>query len=182
MGSWRPLAILRELGGEPTLTEETLPHSGEVGGGTFANGRRCEREAENCCVRQLILTGVVVTALGGYTATSGLVTSGLAQGMKIPGETATQSNIVKPAPLEATDERIAALRIPPGLKLEKFADGLKSPRVIVVGAGGNIYVSSRDQGTISLLQSGMARSIRHERCSQSPTSMEWRSKTEGCST
>ena len=72
--------------------------------------------------------------------------------MKIPGETATQSNIVKPAPLEATDERIAALRIPPGLKLEKFADGLKSPRVIVVGAGGNIYVSSRDQGTISLLQ------------------------------
>jgi glucose/arabinose dehydrogenase len=103
-------------------------------------------------VRQLILTGVVVTAFGGYTATSGLVTSGLAQGMKIPGETATQSNIVKPAPIEATDERIAALRIPPGLKLEKFADGLKSPRVIVVGAGGDIYVSSRDQGTISLLQ------------------------------
>jgi glucose/arabinose dehydrogenase len=98
-------------------------------------------------VRQLILTGVVVTALGGY-----MVTSGLAQGMKIPGETATQSNIVKPAPLEATAERIAALRIPPGLKLEKFVDGLKSPRVIVVGAAGNIYVSSRDQGTISLLQ------------------------------
>jgi glucose/arabinose dehydrogenase len=98
-------------------------------------------------VRQLILTGIVMTALGGYT-----VTSGLAQGMKIPGETATQSNIVKPAPLEATDERIAALRIAPGLKLEKFADGLKSPRVIVVGAGGNVYVSSRDQGTISLLQ------------------------------
>ena len=42
-------------------------------------------------MRQLILTGIVVTALGGYT-----VTSGLAQGMKIPGETATQSNIVKP--------------------------------------------------------------------------------------
>ena len=34
-------------------------------------------------MRQLILTGVVVTALGGYTATSGLVTSGLAQGMKV---------------------------------------------------------------------------------------------------
>ena len=109
-------------------------------------------KAENCCVRQLILTGVVVTALGGYTVTSGLVTSGLAQGMKIPGETATQSNIVKPAPLEATDERIATLRIPPGLQLEKFAEGLKSPRVIVVGADGNIYVSSRDEGTISLLK------------------------------
>src|SRR5882757_2668363 len=63
-----------------------------------------------------------------------MLTPGLGQGMKIPGETATQNNLVKPAPLEATAERIAALRIPPGLKLEKFAEGLKSPRVIVVGA------------------------------------------------
>jgi glucose/arabinose dehydrogenase len=81
-----------------------------------------------------------------------MLTPGLAQGMKIPGESATQSNIVKPAPLEATAERIATLRIPPGLQLEKFAEGLKSPRVIVVGADGNIYVSSRDEGTISLLK------------------------------
>jgi glucose/arabinose dehydrogenase len=102
--------------------------------------------------------------------------------MKIPGETATQSNIVKPAPLEATDERIAALRIAPGLKLEKFADGLKSPRVIVVGAGGNIYVSSRDQGTISLLQVRNGKVDSARTVLTSPTSMEWRSKTEGCST
>ena len=95
----------------------------------------------------LILKGVVATTLAGC-----MLTPGLGQGMKIPGETATQSNLVKPAPLEATAERIAALRIPPGLKLEKFAEGLNSPRVIVVGAGGNIYVSSRDEGTISLLQ------------------------------
>jgi glucose/arabinose dehydrogenase len=98
-------------------------------------------------VRQLILKGVVATALAGC-----MLTPGLAQGMKIPGESATQSNIVKPAPLEATAERIATLRIPPGLQLEKFAEGLKSPRVIVVGADGNIYVSSRDEGTISLLK------------------------------
>jgi hypothetical protein len=120
----------------------------------------------------------VVTALGGYTVTSGLITYGLAQGMKIPGETATQSNIVKPAPLEATDERIAALRIAPGLKLEKFADGLKSPRVPVV-----IFTSAAGTKVqFRFCKSGTARSIRHERCSQSPTSMEWRSKTEGCST
>ena len=104
-------------------------------------------KAENCWVRQLTLRSVIATALSGFT-----LTAGLAQGMKIPGETASQSNIVKPAALEATDERIAALRIPPGLKLEKFAEGLKSPRVIVVGADGNIYVSSRDEGTISLLK------------------------------
>jgi hypothetical protein len=71
-----------------------------------------------------ILKGLVATALAGY-----MLTPVLSQGMKIPGETATQSNIVKPAPLEATAERIAALRIPSGFKLEKFAEGLKSPRV-----------------------------------------------------
>jgi hypothetical protein len=49
-------------------------------------------KAENCCVRQLILRSVIATAL------SGTLTAGLAQGMKIPGETATQGNIVKPAP------------------------------------------------------------------------------------
>ena len=117
------------------------------GGGTFPVGRRCERETETFCVRQLILKGVVATALAGC-----MLTPGRAQGMKIPGESATQSNVVKPAPLEATAERIATLRIPPGLQLEKFAEGLKSPRVIVVGADGNIYVSSRDEGTISLLK------------------------------
>ena len=42
-------------------------------------------------------------------------------GMKIPGETATQSNIVKPVPLEATAERIASLRLPSGFKIEKLS-------------------------------------------------------------
>ena len=77
-----PFCDLRATGWRADMSKLRSDPSGEVGGGTFANGRRCEREAENCCVRQLILTGVVVTALGGYTATSGLVTSGLAQGMK----------------------------------------------------------------------------------------------------
>ena len=58
-------------------------------------------------MRQLILKGVVATALAGC-----MLTPGLAQGMKILGESATQSNIVKPAPLEATAERIATLRNP----------------------------------------------------------------------
>ena len=51
--------------------------------------------------------------------------------MKIPGETSAQSNIVKPVPLEATEDRIAALKLARGLKVEKLIEGLKTPRVIV---------------------------------------------------
>jgi glucose/arabinose dehydrogenase len=74
--------------------------------------------------------------------------------MKIPGETTTQSNIVKPEPLDATPERVAGLRVPAGFKIEKLAEGLQTPRVIVVAPDGTIYVSSRDAGTISMLLPG----------------------------
>jgi glucose/arabinose dehydrogenase len=102
-------------------------------------------------MRHLILPCLILPCLAATVLAAGLPAAALAQVMKIPGETTTQSNIVKPAPLEATSERIAALGVPPGLKIEKFADGLKTPRFIVVGADGNLYVSSRDEGSISLL-------------------------------
>ena len=80
--------------------------------------------------------------------------------MKIPGETATQSNIVKPVPLEATVERIASLRLPSGFKIEMLAEGLQTPRVIVVAPDGTLYVSSRDAGTISMLRPGTGSTAR----------------------
>ena len=49
----------------------------------FLMGDVVGAKAENCCVRQLTLRSVIATAL------SGTLTAGLAQGMKIPGETAT---------------------------------------------------------------------------------------------
>lgn len=63
---------------------------------------------------------------------------GRAQGMKIPGEATTQSNIVKPVSLEATTDRLAALRLPSGFTIEKLAEGLQTPRVIVVAPDGTI--------------------------------------------
>lgn len=62
------------------------------------------------------------------------------------------SHIFKPAKVEATDERIAKLRLPAGFTVTKFADGLDAPRMIAVAANGDIYVSNRKQGTITLLR------------------------------
>ena len=95
------------------------------------------------------------TGISAITLLCCLASAGaLAQGIKIPGDSATQSNIVKPVPLEATTERIASLRLPSGFKIEKLADGLQAPRVIVVAPDGTLSISSREAGTISMLRPG----------------------------
>ncbi|AVR96879.1 YbhB/YbcL family Raf kinase inhibitor-like protein [Pseudoduganella armeniaca] len=60
--------------------------------------------------------------------------------------------IWKPAKVEATPERIAALKAPPGFSVAPFATGLKNARIIAVAPNGDIYVSRRDQGDVLLLR------------------------------
>nr|WP_315249603.1 YbhB/YbcL family Raf kinase inhibitor-like protein [uncultured Duganella sp.] len=60
--------------------------------------------------------------------------------------------IVKPAKVDASAERIAALKAPPGFTVSAFASGLKNIRIIAVAPNGNIYVSRRDQGDVLLLK------------------------------
>ena len=74
-----------------------------------------------------------------------------AQTMPNPSKDTHQVSVVLPAPLKATPENIAKLKLPAGSHIAKFAEGLESPRVIVISPAGNIYVSSRDAGTITML-------------------------------
>ncbi len=60
--------------------------------------------------------------------------------------------IWKPAKVDATPERIAALRAPAGFTVTAFATGLKNSRILAVAPNGNVYVSRRDQGDVLLLQ------------------------------
>jgi Raf kinase inhibitor-like YbhB/YbcL family protein len=60
--------------------------------------------------------------------------------------------IVKPDKVEATAERIAALKAPPGFAVSAFATGLKNIRIIAVSPDGTIYVSRRDQGDVLMLK------------------------------
>jgi Raf kinase inhibitor-like YbhB/YbcL family protein len=58
----------------------------------------------------------------------------------------------KPDKVEATPQRIAAIKAPPGFTVTPFATGLKNARIVAVAPGGDIYVSRRDQGDVLLLQ------------------------------
>jgi Raf kinase inhibitor-like YbhB/YbcL family protein len=58
----------------------------------------------------------------------------------------------KPAKVEATPERIAALKAPAGFTVAPFATGLKNARILAVAPNGDVYVSRRDQGDVLLLR------------------------------
>lgn len=60
--------------------------------------------------------------------------------------------IVKPAKVDATPERVAALKAPPGFTVSVFASGLKNTRIIAVAPDGTIYVSRRDQGDVLMFK------------------------------
>jgi glucose/arabinose dehydrogenase len=97
--------------------------------------------------KRALILGCTVAAL----AQASILATAVAQGMKIPSESTSQSNVVKPAPLDFTADLLRALKLPIGFKIEKFAEGLRTPRVMVVGPEGALYISSRDEGTITLV-------------------------------
>lgn len=81
-----------------------------------------------------------------------LATAADAQALTRPKTVAIQSHIVVTRPEEASDARIAALSLPAGFHIAKWAGGAGKPRVIVVAPGGDVYVSDRENGTITLLR------------------------------
>ena len=66
-------------------------------------------------------------------------------------EVPIQTNVFKPDKVPLTEDRVRALKAPPGFNVSVFAHGLKNPRIIAVAPNGNIYVSRRDQGDVVLL-------------------------------
>ena len=56
----------------------------------------------------------------------------------------TIGNIYKPESVEATEERLAELKMPDGFKISKFADDLGKARMMTVGPQGDVYVTSRE--------------------------------------
>lgn len=62
------------------------------------------------------------------------------------------TSVYKPAKVPATDERIAALKLPAGFEAKPFARDLGNVRVIVVSDKGDVYASRREEGDVILLK------------------------------
>ncbi|NKI92478.1 YbhB/YbcL family Raf kinase inhibitor-like protein [Rhizobacter sp. SG703] len=63
-----------------------------------------------------------------------------------------RTNVFKPAKVNATPDRIAAVKLPKGFKASVFASGLKNARIVVVAPDGTVYLSRRDQGDVLMLK------------------------------
>lgn len=61
------------------------------------------------------------------------------------------SNVIEVKPFEPTNARIAALKMPAGFRIAKFAE-MYNPRMIAVASDGTIYVSQRESGTLVMLK------------------------------
>ncbi|WP_422664343.1 PQQ-dependent sugar dehydrogenase [Telluribacter sp.] len=60
--------------------------------------------------------------------------------------------VFKPALVPATDQNVAQLKVPAGFTITKFAEGLGKPRMLVVSQTGNVYVTDREAGTVTLVR------------------------------
>ena len=69
-----------------------------------------------------------------------------------PVSASYEGHVFKPGQVEPTDARVAQLKAPAGFKITRFADKLTKPRMLAVAPNGDVYVSNRDQGTITLLR------------------------------
>jgi len=67
-------------------------------------------------------------------------------------DTAITVNVFRPAKVEATPARIAALKLPQGFTIRPFATDLKNARILALSPEGRVYVSRREQGDVLMLQ------------------------------
>lgn len=67
-------------------------------------------------------------------------------------DVSTVANTFKPAKVDASEARIAALSVPKGFSIRPFATGLKNSRILAVAPDGTVYVSRRDQGDVLMLK------------------------------
>ena len=102
-------------------------------------------------IRPLLLAGILFTALLAACSKDEF-SAQIPETNKQPTSAQIQGNVFEPALVPATDQRIAQLRVPAGFTIAKFADSLGKPRQLAVSPAGNVYVTNREAGTVTLLR------------------------------
>jgi len=62
-----------------------------------------------------------------------------------------QGYVFYPALQPASDANVAQLKVPTGFKVNKFAEGLGKPRILVTDGKGHVYASDREAGIVMML-------------------------------
>ena len=60
--------------------------------------------------------------------------------------------VVRPGLVPASEANVQRLKVPAGFRVTKFAEGLGKPRMLTVGGAGQVYVTDREAGTVTLLR------------------------------
>ena len=98
-----------------------------------------------------LLAGLAGLAFASSCTKDDLIDAKIPETNKEPTSASIQGNVFEPALVDATDARVAQLKLPAGFSIAKFADQLGKPRMLTVSSSGNVYVTSRQAGTVTLL-------------------------------
>lgn len=76
------------------------------------------------------------------------------EGANVQGaiEAEVTGHVLRPEKVDASPERIAAIDVPAGFRISVWAEGLEKPRWMAVSGDGNVYVTSREAGTVTRLR------------------------------
>jgi glucose/arabinose dehydrogenase len=75
-----------------------------------------------------------------------------AQGSKVLIEKSKRSNIHRPKQVPVTDELLKKMKLPEGFVISRFAEGLGFPRFMVVGKDSSVYITDRDNFTLTRIK------------------------------
>lgn len=103
-------------------------------------------------VKPTILTGLIAAGFLVSCSKDEVFNAQIPETNQQPTTAQVNGNVFEPALVAATDARIAQLKLPAGFTIAKFADQLGKPRMLTVSATGNVYVTSREAGTVTLLR------------------------------
>ncbi len=94
---------------------------------------------------------LLATTLGLLAASAPATTSPALAQTEPDGPQQVTGTILEPAARPATPERIAGLKLPPGLKVSVAARRLGNARMLAVGPNRTVYVTRREQGDVLAL-------------------------------
>ncbi len=68
-----------------------------------------------------------------------------------PTASQVEGYVFRPALAPASDENISRLKTPAGFAVNKFAESLGKPRILLVSEAGHVYTTDRDAGVVLML-------------------------------